>query len=103
MEFVLGAVAVVIIVVMGLQAMAIHQAREVCTDLTRQLKRKEGDLAELAHKNKALREEIDLYPLVYTKPAAKPPAIHVTQPARRREDLTGQPRPQGWDNSWGDL
>ena len=93
MEFIIGGGLVVVFVVICLLVMAMHEAREVNIGLTRQLKRKEGDLAHLALKNQQLRDEIATYPLVYTKPAMPV--------ARRREDLP--PMPGGslnWPEEW---
>ena len=93
MGFIIGAAIIVVICVIGLQGISLHQAQQANGDLERQLKRRDRDLAELRHKNAALREELHMLPLTYIKP----PAVHVT---RRREDGVQPGRPLSWDDAW---
>lgn len=86
MEFIIGAAIIVVICIIGLQGISLHQAQQANDDLERQLRRREGDLAEVRLKNENLRKELAIMPLIYTPPA-KPPAVTITEPKRRQEDL----------------
>lgn len=96
MEFAYGAFVIVVAAVIVLQELAARADREARKDLTAQVGRLERDKQELRHRITVLNEELRQMPVAYVTPSV------LRSVARRKEDATGAPLPQSWDESWGD-
>lgn len=97
MELLIAGSVVSLVIIVVLQCISLEGFKGANADLTRQLKRRDGDLIEARMKNKELRDEINTFPLLYQKPPAVSLRTEKPSPRRRwHEQKPADPKPIDW-------